>query len=331
MPPLLCACSAGSPVVRESVGLVGDGVMGALIAEGGGCGAGALQVGLWGPRFGTEGLVPATAIEEDGAIWVYFSLSTGLGEGEAALRLERGQASLPLGARPGEHEVQLTLGALPDPAELEAWSSAGAARLASERVAWEQGSFLLRDGDQTVGDVQLLGERARVAVYDAFWLTPSPVWTAPRADGPEIVLEFPVEPSLEGEPGLLRLNVPTGRAVVPAERVPTELDRSLELVPGELSDDARDERIDEAIVLADAIEAEQSGALARKLAAEVRGPEGDCMSVDALDPEWRLLLRGYDVTVLPSAEGDTCTVELAPKVPQHGRHLRARFAPNPLP
>lgn len=328
---LVCACEREAGVRLNSAGLSGDGVQGVLLAGSRGCGEGGLQVGLWGPRWGTAGLVPARAVEEDGAIWVYFPLGTGLGEGEAAMRVSRGDATLLLGARPGEHEVHLQVGALPDDAPLDRAAAEGAARLAEEQLLWEQGSFLLRDGEQTVGDLQLLGDRALVAVYDAFWATPVPVRTVVRSEGPEIVLEFPVEPSLQGELGQLRLNVPTRSAVVPAEREPTELDRVLELVPGEQSSEAREALLEEATRLADQIESEQSGALARKLAAELRTPEGRCEGIEAVDSEWKLLLRGYQIDVVPDPQRGSCDVELSPTIFQHGRHLRGRFAPEAAP
>lgn len=327
---LAAACGAQEAPLPASLGLTGEEVRGAILVDGG-CGDGGLRVGLWGPRWGTEGLVSAQAEREGETLWISFPLQTGLGEGIATLRLLRGDVALLLGAREGEHELRLSQDIVPPSSELDARAEASRVRLDEERRAWEQGSFLLLDGEQTVGDLQLLGERARVAVYDAFWMTPDPVLTTARAEGPEIVFEFPVEPALQGEQAQLRVNVPTATAVVPAGVEPTELDRRLSLRPGELEPAAREALQAEATLLADAIESEQTGALAMRLAAEARTEDGRCLGPEALDPEWRLLLHGYQISVVQSEDELHCIVEVSPVLPQHGRHLRARYSSKTLP
>jgi len=335
LPPALLvlsvACAERGPGAPRPAGLAGDGVLGLIEGGQGGCDEG-LRVGLWGPRWGTDGMVPAEVErEESGVLWVDFPLMTGLGEGDAALRLEGAEARLPLGAREGEHDLILRQTALPDPDEVSRAIEANAAAVEAERTAWSQGGFLLVDGQTRTGDVQLLGDRATIAVYDAFWLTPEPVAASVSAEGPEIILDFPVEPSLQGELGRIRLNVPTRRAVIPAERDPTELDRHLDLVPGTLDAASRQPLLDAAAQLADGIEREQTGALAARLALEARAPDGACLQIEDLDPEWLLLFRGYDVAIYPSPEKTCCIVEVSPTVPQHGRHLRARIGPREIP
>lgn len=322
------ACARDSSVLRGTVGLDGEGVVGVVRGGPGGCGGGGLKVGLWGERWGTDGEVPAEASEEEpGVVWVYFPLMTGLGEGEAALRLQGREARLPLGARPGEIEAKMRLSDPPDAARLEAVAAETGAALERERAAWEEGRFLLKDGELTVGDLQIRGERAAVSVYDASWLAPEPVEAILRAEGADLVLSFPIEPSFEGEPGLLRINVPTRVAVVPAEVAPTELDRRLHVEPGEVPPAVREALVEDAIALADGIEVEQAGALARKLAAEARAPDGRCVRMEDLDPEWALLLVGYDVAVEQAEDGASCVVELSPRVTQHGRRHRGRHGP----
>lgn len=325
------ACAERQVAGTKPVGLVGEGVLGLVEGGQGGCDEGPL-VGIWGPHWGTDGMVPAEVERDDGGVvWLDFPLMTGLGEGTASLRLEGAEATLPLGARAGEHDLTLKQTALPDPDAVTRAMAANAAALDAEQVAWSQGSFLLMDGETRTGDVQLLGDRATIAVYDAFWLTPRPQEATVASDGPEIVLDFPVEPSLEGEPGRIRLNVPTWSAVIPAEREPTELDRRLRLVAGTVDETTRASLQLAAETLADGIEREETGALARRLAAEARAPDGGCLSLKDLDAEWNLLFRGYEVAIYPSPEKSSCLVELSPSVPQHGRHLRARFGPREIP
>ena len=68
--------------------------------------------------------------------------------------------------------------------------------------------------------------------FDPFWLSDGLVSAERFDEGPDIVLLFPVEPSFEGENGLLRLNTILHEVVVPTSDVPSDLDRRLLLVPG---------------------------------------------------------------------------------------------------
>ena len=79
------------------------------------------KIGIWGPRWGTNGMVTAEVVEEsDGVWWAHFPVQIGLGTAMAALRMEGGAAQMPMGIRPGEFSLDLTRteGAL-DPAVLK--------------------------------------------------------------------------------------------------------------------------------------------------------------------------------------------------------------------
>lgn len=323
----LAACQSERGLPAGAQGLSGPGAVGLILAEGGGgCGATGARLGLWGEGWGTEGLVPVEAVEEEpGLWWLYFPLQTGLGEGEAALRLQGREARLPLGARPGEFDVVMQTG--PPPAEdPEALAAARAASLEAEIAAWLAGEFLLMDGEAIVGDLALRGEEPPLlAVYDPSWLAPAPVEALQGSEGADILLAFPVEPSFEGEPGLLRINVPTRQVVVPVSDSPSELDRRLQLRPGRIAPEQRAARVAAAEQAALAAERERMAPLAQSLARAAARPDGRCRPLAALDADWRLLLVGYDVAIAPGPEG--CEVTLEPAPPQHGRRLRAIVGP----
>ena len=320
--PVACARS-GPTVPRTS--LAGDGVV-VLVEPGGGCGGGA-TVRAWGPAWGTDGASPAE-VEADasGGLWLWFPLRSGLGEGQAALHLLGEVAMMPLGARPGEHELKLKPAPWPSDAQLSALDEALGPRLEAEAEAWAVGRFTLMDKDAVVGEIQIEGERAEVSVFDRGWLTPEPAPASLVTDGPDLVLSFPVEPSFQGDGAVLRVNVPTREVVVPADAAPTELDRTLRVEPGALSAEARAAAVAAAMAAADADELEATGRLATRLAVEARDADGDCRSLDRLDLSWALLLPGYSVTIV--ASGPVCEVRITPVIPQHGRRLKGRFGPD---
>ncbi len=320
----LAGCRGESLPLEGEHALVAPGVSGVLIADpGGGCREGGVRIGLWGPSWGTPGVVTAVVEEESpGVVWAWFPLRTGVGEGEAALRVEGGAARLPLGARTGEHDVHLRLAPAPDPAAVEAEAAAAAGRLDAEQAAWDDGRFRIVDGEQVVGEVSLRGpDRAPdVAVYDAVWLSPGLVQAARKDDGGDLLLSFPVEPSLGGEQALLRINVATRAAVVPADALPDPMDRALRLEPGAVGEDERAERIAGAIAASEAAERATLLELLPKLARAAQAPDGRCRGPAEVDPAWSLVLAGYRTRVV--ADGRRCLVEIEPEVRQHGRRFR---------
>jgi hypothetical protein len=322
---LLAGCAAEPLPLDGAWTLSGDGVTGLLrVDAGGGCSEGRAEIGLWGPGFGTPGVVGASLVEESpGEVWAWFPLRTGVGEGEAALRIEGTVGRLPLGARPAEHDVHLRLEqGVPAPPEVERLASESRARLDAAERAWQAGRFQLLDGEALVGEVQLRGPDAAplVAVYDETWLSAGLV-EADRADeGADLLLAFPVEPSLGGEKALVRINVPTGAVVVPTGEVPDALDRRLRLAPGEVDAATRAGRIEAARAAARETEHAQLLRLLPQLARSARGPDGTCRAPADVDPAWPLLLAGYDARVVP--RGDGCLVEVEASPAQHGRRFR---------
>ena len=260
-------------------------------------------------------------------LWVEFPVQTGLGEGTMALRLQGEEIRLPLGARSGEFD--LTLQRDPEPPgddEIAAAAAQAAAAVERERAAWAAGAFLLKDRRETVGEVRFHGAEgaAMVSVHDTTWLTPEPATARRLDDGGDVLLSFPVEPSLEGEDGLLRVNLLTRSVVVPSGPVPDKaVDRRLGLVPGRLTAEARQAAVEAAVAATDAAERElleeQAGALA-EVAAE-RG--GGCTSLAELGEPWTNLLAGYEVEIVTAEGGGGagCAVRLAPVVSQHRRRF----------
>lgn len=328
----LAGCQAESLPLDGRFALTAPGVTGVLEADpGGGCREGAVRIGVWGETWGTPGVVTALVEEESpGVVWAWFPLRTGVGEGEAALRIEGGAARLPLGLRAGEHDIHLRLGDPPEPAEVDAAAEAARARLDAEQAAWDDGRFRLVDGDAVVGEVSLKGpdRPPEVAVYDAVWLSPGVVEAGRTDDGADLLLSFPVEPSLGGEQALLRVNVPTRAVVVPADALPDPLDRVLRLEPGAVTERERASHIDAAVAASEAAERATMLELLPKLAREAPGPDGRCRGPAEVDAAWELVLAGYRARVV--ADGDTCAVEIEPDVVQHGRRFRGLVGPEGL-
>lgn len=287
-----------------------------------GCAESTVRVGLWGPRYGTPGLVTARVEEpEPGLMWLSFVLETGLGEGEAALRLQGGEALLPLGGRRGEFEDRLTArpGSLPT-SERDALDAALEARLEQERADWGVGAFRLVDEGDVVGELQLRGDQPPwVWVYDAWWYAPEPQIADLGSEGGDLLFGFPVQPRLDTEEALLRVNVARREAVVPLDATPTEADRRLTLLPGPMDPEARALRMAAAREAAGEAERAWVAATLPQLAAEAATGQG-CAPLEDLDPAWSLLTRGYDVRVVAAPDG--CRVGIEPTVPQH----RRRFA-----
>lgn len=314
----MLACASSSPLVTEAWVLKGPGVLGQLSASGHGCDGKEASIGLWGATWGTAGHVPVEATEEDGVLWLSFPIQTGVGEGVAALRVQGEDVRVPLGARSGEFDLVLTRTPGVSPAApLQAAERSAQAGITVEQAAWEQGDFLLMDGTEAVGEVSLRGDAPpMISVHDITWLTPEPVVAARADDGGDLLLVFPVEPTLEDEEALIRINVLTRAVVVPSQAVPSPMDRRLKLEAGVLSDAERAEAVAAAIASADAAEEawlEEAGAdLARRARRS-----GGCAEWSELPEEWRLMLAGYEVEIT-TLDGE-CALEVSPDWRQHRR------------
>ncbi len=317
---MACLVTGGGPSGVWT--LQGDGVVG-QISHGTGCDK-TPRIGLWGPRWGTQGMVAAEIQQEsEGVWWAHFPVRIGMGTAMAALRLEGGAAQMPLGARPGEFSLNLrrTEGTL-DPAVLRAAQATTTAALQKEQTAWREGVFLLREAGATVGEIRFRGDRPPlVAVYDSWWLTPAPVPADVVSEGADMVLRFSVEPTLQGEDAELRINVPLREVVAPIGEVPVKEERRFELVPGGVSDEERLRAVVQARTSADTREAALVRELGMKVSRAAKTPTG-CRSLAELDPAFSLLFTGYQVQIRRMDE--TCVVEVEPSRIQHGRRFKGR-------
>jgi hypothetical protein len=321
----MLACTVGAPGLETPTAFEGDGVH-AIVTRSGGCGRPSVRVGLWGENFGTRGEVHADVVpEDDGSTWLHFSVFTGLGEAVAALRIEGEAGTLPLGTRPGEHELHLKKTPI-DPDKLKAAAVASAHGLNQAIKQWDQGAFLLQQDGETVGELRFRGDRPpMVSVFDAWWLTPRPVEAAVSAQGAEILLAFDVEPSLKGEGGLLRVNIPLGTAVAPIGDVPIDAERHFELVSGALPDGEFEAGIAAARQEADGLEVEAVEHNARLVAMDAVNPSGGCEPWTSLKDTWGIMFEGYQITVSETEEG--CALGVAASRPQHGRRFRGVVSP----
>jgi len=227
---------------------------------------------------------------------------------------------MPLGARSGEFDLVLTktVGHA-EPRALQQAEQTSMIGIAQEQATWEAGLFLLKDGAERVGEVVLRGEAPpMVSVHDLTWLTPEPVVAARADDGGDLLLVFPVEPTLEDEEALLRINVLTRQVVVPSQAVPSPVDRRLMLEPGELSEVERAQAIAAAVAAADAAERAWLYEAVPGLAKKVRR-SGGCARWEDLPAEWRLMLAGYEVEI--SEVDDECAIDIAPEWSQHRRRF----------
>ena len=278
---------------------------------------GGCSIGLWGPAWGTPGMVSCTVTVDERGRWLTFPFETGLGDGAGVLELGEGTARLPLGSRDGEHDLELELvrGEL-EPAVRRGLAEASEQRVAGWQAAWNDGAFRLQVGDQLVGELRFEGDAVvSVATYDAHWMTEGLVRSGFVARGPDLLVQFPVMPTLQEELGLMLVNVPTGRVVVPAAAEPTKLDRWLELVPGAVGDE---EAVLAARAAADAALAREREVLERLLPG--LEPEERCEPPSARDG----LLPGYAVRV--ASEEGGCVLVVEPEPVQHGRRIAARRA-----
>jgi hypothetical protein len=310
--------------------LQGDGVAGLVRTRSGGCGPG-IEAAMLGSTFGTNGLVPADAWEEHGATWLSIPVHTGLGVADLPLRVQGDEWRLRLGAREDEFDRLLSAtevdpdgwgeATLEDPTGAPGW-------LEAEQTAWADGVFLLREaGGRTVGEVRFRGDQGPlVSVFDEWWLTPTPGEAARRDEGADIVLSFRAEPSLMGEDNELRINTVLREVVVPSGLQPSLDDRRLMLVPGALRSDERDVLVADARRLAEGRERERTVEIAQAVAAAAR-VGGRCLPFAELDPDWTMLLAGYEVTVV--AQTDGCAVDIEPLVVQHTRRFRGQVQGTP--
>lgn len=299
-------------------------MLGAIQVRSAGWRARQVEIRLAAPGLVTSGWVEATAdAQGEGLTWLRFPARTPLGEALVSLRLQGSQAMLPMGARDGEHERTMVFEqAEVDEARLSEAEAAAVDELDVRVGAWAAGAFVLQEQDGTVvGELRIQPDQpVFLAVFDRLWWTEGVVMSDRLDEGPEIILTFPVEPSLKGEDGQIRLNVPTMAAVVPADSRPTDFDRHLRLVAGGLDEASRMAARQAARQAADDAERESLLALGRRLAVRAPADDGTCRSWQQLDPGLEDLLVGYQVQIEPT-EGGGCQARFEPEIVQHRRRL----------
>ena len=202
IPFWICACRPEHSFGEGSWRIEGDDILGTVVGESAhGCSSESVRIGLWGPQWGTRGLVDAEVqAESDGSYWLYFGVDTGLGPARLAMHWQGALARLPMGGRPGEFELSLAIteGGIDSAASQKVQRDTQTA-IENAQDAWAEGQFLLYEEDQLVGDVQFAGASpTTIAVYDSWWLTPLPVEAQRLDDGTDIVLAFAAEPSIMG-------------------------------------------------------------------------------------------------------------------------------------
>jgi len=319
LPVLLAAC--GRPLPDGAWTLHGQGLLGEVTVE-----RGEARVAVWGDGWGAPSAVPATVeAAEEGGAWLSFPVRTGAGEATGVMRLDPEDESgvLPLGGRPGEIDLAFEASARAlSEAERAQEARTLEERLVVLRAAWKDGRFRILDlGGGLVGQVALLPQDR--AFLDLFALQASsggPVPARRRDEGPDVVLTFPVQPALGGEEGLLRLNVPTGRAVLPMADRPSADDLWFHLEPGTASAEERDARAAEAerraLERERAFLDEVAVGLARD-ARERRAAAAACPAFDEMGPSWALLFADYEVEI--ETRDAACAAHLRPRRPQFSR------------
>ncbi len=328
---LVLGCGPAPALPRRAWVIRGDGVFGTLSGEGG------CRVGLWGPGWGTPGVEPVACVAEaaEDGVWVSLPFEGGASEGEASLRVrpEAGSAWLPLGARPGEHALELRLEArAAGAAELTAAAAASEETRAALRTAWQSGAFRLQDGEELAGELRFrAGQPTRLGLYAASWMTDGLVDAQQLEDGPDLVLLFDAAPTFTDDPAILRINRPTATAVVPMGPTPSPAELRYTLVPGTVSSDARAE----AQALATLAGGQRELTVGLQLVAALTEQandvffraEGDaCPTVGGLEGDWDALLVGYEVLIERVDLG--CAVRVEPTRVQHGRRLAAQVGPD---
>jgi len=317
---VLCLALLGCPgptLPQGSWVIQGHGIRGGLVGDGD-----SMTVSLQGSAWttGPDGATGAWVREVDDSTWLYFPVSMAAGQAEAAMQLDldAGTARLPLGFREGEHVYALTLapGTPPALASLPA--------LSPLQRAWQGEGFTLRDGSgELAGSLFMLpGKQARVQLVTVAALTDGVVPAVRKAEGPDLLLAFPVAPQFADELGLIRLNLPTMKAVMPVDHQPHPSDLWLEATAGAPSEQALETRSQQ--VRAEALRAER--VLLTRLTMELSGAalahrteHGRCPTLEELQPDWKILLGDYRLRVNETA-GD-CLVHLEPHQVQHTRRI----------
>ena len=275
------------------------------------------HIELYTDRFRTQGRVNVELESKDDILWLYFPLETGKGDGQAALRLQGGEAMLPLGSRRGEFEVFFSVkksnGKEENP--LQVWEERSFLSVGKEKEYWREGLFLFRKEDKIFG----MWSGGNVLLFDEHWLTPEPTRVTTRMQGADIVLTFPIEPSFHGEEAMLRINVPLRQVSVPIAEIADPMDRQFFLEPGTLSTELQEHNIAQSVARSDELEEAFVVEQVRNIFSS-----GTCDELVQQDLNMLPLWKGYRLewALLPDQK---CSLHIEPTPPQHRRRLVREF------
>jgi hypothetical protein len=323
---MLLACRIGTPAQAIPAGewtLQGPDLAGILQVVENRC-----WIGLWGPGFRTgETAVDCWSIVEDERIVLGFSLEMGAGSASASAWTtpDLQQLVLPLGSRPGEHELNLTLTpGLPASPALNAAKARSEATLRASQALWERSVFRLEESGVLVGEVYLpAGGPPELQLYSKRWMTRGRVKASLVEKGPDLWLSFDLMPSLESESGLLILNRATNKAVLPLSDRPTPGEQHFSMVDGLVSAEERESAVETG--MAEALKMERSVVEPIAQAVFSQAVAQGCPAwaeLETLDSSWGLILKGYAVST--HREGSRCELRFEPRPIQLGRRLGIR-------
>lgn len=326
---LLLACGGGRATQVLPDGewsLHGEDIIGLLKVADERC-----SIGLWGPGFRTgEGAVDCQSFSDAGRIELLFSLELGAGTAIASAWTtpEMEHLVLPLGSRPGEHELSLTVDPqMPASSVVNTAMKSSATTLSASQVLWSHSVFRLEESGELVGEVFLpSGGPPELQLYSSRWMTRGRVKAALAEKGPDLWLSFDIMPALKAESGLLILNRATNRGVLPLSESPVPGEQSFELVDGTVSVQEREAAIASGMDAALLME----GAVMERLAQESfeRAVAMNCPPWAQIEDHESSLAFGFEgYAVSTQKEGDDCVLSLEPRPIQLGRRLAIRVRP----
>jgi len=200
-----------------------------------------IEVYINHPHLSTDGWKKADIeLEDEGGFWAFFDIETAMDTAHAALRVQGKEARLPLGARRGEFDLIFTI----EPSSQEKdiihkivkeEDQIRKSNLDQQKKFWSLQQHVIiernpaADGD--ISEEKIVGyidwNMEQIDVFDSNWYTSTPQNFAQEVEGGDLLLIFDVEPSFQGEKGLIRCNVITRELTIPSSSIPSSVDRRL--------------------------------------------------------------------------------------------------------